>query len=284
MSYKITCESSADLNQDTYKKLGIPVMPFNITLGDKTFKDFEVSTEELFDYADKNKTLPVTSAFNEYDYDEFFKKENTEDGLIHFCIGSKISSTYNNALKAAENHKNVYVIDSMSLSSGMGLEVLFAIELRKNGTPIEKAVEIINNRRDSVQISFVIDNLTYLHKGGRCSTLSMLGANLLKLRPSILLSNGRMVVGKKYSGKMHSVVAKYITDTLNEFNNPDPKLCFITYSTATPEMLSTAHNTLEEYGKFKKIEETRTGCTVSTHCGPNTLGVIYYNDGGNYQK
>lgn len=282
MKYKITCESSADLNQDMYKKLGVPVIPFRITLGsDDYFDGKNITNDQLFDYANSNSQLPKTSALNENDYTEFWEEQLKDcDGIIHFSISSKVSSTYNNAVVAAKKFNNVYVIDSMSLSSGIGLQVIYATQLRDKEVDIEKAVELINKRRESVQISFVVDKLNYLYKGGRCSALSLLGANLLSIKPSIIVSNGRMMVGKKYIGKMHKILDKYIDETLNDFNNPDTSLCFITYSSATPEMLDVARKTLKDKGIFKNIVETTAGCTVSTHCGPNTLGIIYYNDGG----
>ena len=280
MAFRITCESSADLSAEMYKKYDIPVLPFAISIGEKEYRDFDLTNAELFEQVNKAGTLPKTSAFNEYDYEEFFKKENKGDGIIHFCISSKISSTYNNAKRAAEKMENVYVIDSMSLSSGTGLQVMYAIKLRDKGVPIEEAVELINNRRSAVQISFVVDTLKYLHKGGRCSALALLGSNLLSIKPSIVLKDGKMLVGKKYVGKIHKCLEKYVADTLTEFNNPDPELCFITYSSATEEMKNITHEILNKNAKFKNIIETTAGCTVATHCGPNTLGIIYYNDGG----
>ena len=281
MSYKITCESSADLTKEMYEKNKISVLPFNITLGDKIVPDDDnLTNQDLFDFFKETKTLPKTSALNSYDYEEFFKKENTEDeGIIHFCISSKVSSTYNNAVLASKEFKNVYVIDSLSLSSGIGLQVLYACQLRDKGVPIAEAVELINNRRSAVQISFMVDTLTYLHKGGRCSALALLGANVLGIRPSIKLENGKMNVGKKYVGKMHKILDKYVLDTLEEFNTPDNDLCFITYSSATDEMKDLVKATLKDKASFKKIKETTAGATVATHCGPNTLGIIYYNDG-----
>lgn len=286
MSFKITCESSADLNKDMYKKHKISVIPFPITLGEELLQDsVNVTNEQLFKYVDENKTLPKTSAINSIDYEEFFEKENTEDeGIIHISLSSKLSCTYNNALEASKKFKNVYVIDSESLSSGIGLQVLYACKLRDKKVPIAEAVEMINNRRSAMQISFVVDKLNYLHKGGRCSALSLLGSNILGIKPSIVVKNGKMMVGKKYIGKIHKILDKYVLDTLEEFNNIDPELCFITYSSATPEMIEITKKTLEEKNLFKKIIETTAGCTVTTHCGPNTLGIIYYNDGGKAQK
>ena len=280
MAFKITCDSSADLNMDMYKKYNIAVIPFQITAGETEYLDFDLSNQKLFEIVKECGALPKTSAINEFAYDEFWKKENTEDeGIIHFSISSKISSAYNNAVTASKNFKNVYVIDSMSLSSGVGLQVMYAVKLRDQGVPIEEAVKLINDRRSAVQISFVVDTLKYLHKGGRCSALSLLGSNLLSIKPSIVLKDGKMLVGKKYVGKIHKALEKYTEDTLNEFNTPDTDLCFITYSSATEEMLKVTHDVLSKNANFKQVIETTAGCTVATHCGPNTLGVIYYNDG-----
>lgn len=278
MSFKITCESSADLTQEMYKKNKISVIPFTITQGEKDFKDgTEITNEEMFAFFNENKQLPKTSALNMMDYLDFFKTENTEDeGLIHICLSSKLSCTYNNAVQASKELKNVYVIDSQSLSSGIGLQVLYACQLRDKGVPIAEAVELIENRRSQVRISFVVDTLTYLHKGGRCSALTMLGANLLGIKPSIIVSDGRMIVGKKYKGKINRILDKYIIDTLEENPNRDNSLCFITYSSATDEMKKIAHDTLKSNANFKKVTETTAGGTVATHCGPNTLGIIFY--------
>lgn len=282
MNYKITCESSADLTQELYKKLKVGVIPFRITMGDKEYKDgVEITPTGLFKHYDETKELPKTSALNQMDYEEFFEEQLKDcDGLIHFCISSQISSTYNNAINASKRFENVYIVDSMSLSSGIGLQVMYATTLRDKGVDIKEAFALINSRKDSVQISFVVDKLNFLHKGGRCSALSLLGANLLSIKPSIQVKSGKMIVGKKYIGKMQKVLDKYILDTLEQFDNPDKSLCIITYSTATPEMLAITHETLDKMGIFKKIIETPAGGTVSTHCGPNTLGIIFYNDGG----
>lgn len=282
MNYKITCESSADLTQELYKKLKVGVIPFRITMGDKEYKDGEeITPADLFKHYDETKELPKTSALNQIDYEEFFEEQLKDcDGLIHFCISSQISSTYNNAINASKKFDNVYIVDSMSLSSGIGLQVMYATTLRDKGVDIKEAYALINNRKEDVQISFVVDRLNFLHKGGRCSALSLLGANLLSIKPSIQVKSGKMIVGKKYIGKMQKILDKYILDTLEQFDNPDKSVCIITYSTATPEMLAITHETLDKIGIFKKIIECPAGSTVSTHCGPNTLGIIFYNDGG----
>ena len=278
MKYKITCESSADLNQDMYKKLGVAVIPFRITLGsDDYFDGKNITNEQLFEYVNSNSQLPKTSALNENDYTEFWEEQLKDcDGIIHFCISSKISSTYNNAVVASKKFNNVYVIDSMSLSSGIGLQVLYATELRDNQVDIEKAVELINKRREHVQISFVVDKLNYLYKGGRCSALALLGANILKIKPQIILSDGRMIVGKKYMGNMTKVVDKYIDDLLDSNPNPILEHVFITHSSPMPEAEKILTEKLENRG-FKYIHNTLTGGTISSHCGPNCIGVLFLN-------
>lgn len=276
MAWKITCESSADLSQELYKKNKISVIPFTITMGNDDYKDGQIDNQQIFDFFKDTKTLAKTSALNEYDYEEFWKKENTEDGIIHLCISSKISSTYNNAVSASKKFDNVYVIDSESLSSGIGLQLLYAVELRNKKVAIEEAVKLLEERKNKVQISFVIDSLTYLHKGGRCSALTLLGANLLGIKPSIVVSNGKMTIGKKYRGKIHKILDEYIRDVISS-NKPN-NTCIITYSSATPEMLDEIKSAISKYGKFDNIIETRAGATVTTHCGPNTIGIIFYNE------
>jgi len=279
MSFKITCDSSADLTAELYKKNNISVIPFTITLGDNDYKDgLNINNEQIFDFVNENKVLPKTSAINSYDYEEFFKENICDEGIIHISISSQVSSTYNNAVEASKNFDNVYVIDSESLSTGMGIQVLYACKLRDANVPIAEVVERVNERRKHVQISFVVDTLKFLHKGGRCSALALLGSNLLGIKPSIKVSNGKMMVGSKYMGKIHKCLDKYVVDTLNTYNTPDEDLCFITYSSATPEMVEVTKTKLKENAKFKNVVESTAGCTVTTHCGPNTLGIIYYNN------
>lgn len=282
MQIAITCESSADLNKELYEKNEIKVLPFTITLGDKDYKDFtNLSPEMIFDFVAKEKTLPKTSAINEVEYSEFFSENIKADGLIHFCISSKISSTYNNAIMASKKFKNVYVVDSLSLSSGIGIQVLYACKLLKQGLTAEEIFNKVNERRKAVQISFCTYKLDYLHKGGRCSAISYLGANFLQIHPTIELKNGIMQIGKKYMGKHEKVVLKYTNEILNEFNTPNTEFACITCSSNSPELYEIVKNATEERVKFDTIYETRAGATVASHCGEKTIGLIYYNDGDN---
>lgn len=280
MKIAITCDSVCDLSQELIKQNNISILPISIILGDETFSDgVNINSQKIFDYVAKNKQLPKTSAINEFQYAEFFKEHlDGVDALIHFTISSDMSSCFNNAKKAASTLKNVYVIDSRNLSTGVGLQVLYACMLRDKGEKPENIVKKVEARKQFVQASFVVERLDYLYKGGRCSALQLLGANLLKIRPSIIVKNGKMDVHKKYRGKMKDVVKDYVKDTLNEFNTYDKSICFITYSSATEDMVEAAKSTLKEFANFENVYITTAGATVTSHCGENTLGILYYNN------
>ena len=280
MKIAITCDSVCDLSQELIKENNISILPISIILGDETFADgVNINSQKIFDYVAKNKQLPKTSAINEFQYAEFFKEHlDGVDALIHFTISSDMSSCFNNAKKAASTLKNVYVIDSRNLSTGVGLQVLYACMLRDKGEKPENIVKKVEARKQFVQASFVVERLDYLYKGGRCSALQLLGANLLKIRPSIIVKDGKMDVHKKYRGKMKDVVKDYVKDTLNEFNTYDKSICFITYSSATEDMVEAAKSTLKEFANFENVYITTAGATVTSHCGENTLGILYYNN------
>ena len=200
------------------------------------------------------------------------------DAVIHFDISSDMSSAYNNAVNSAKKFKNVYVIDSRTLSTGISLEAIYAKKLADKGVAPEVIVEKVKERIPYVQASFVIERLDYLYKGGRCSSLQLLGANLLKIRPEIEVKDGKMGNTGKFRGRMNDVVTKYCQSVLSTYNTPDKSVIFITHSRATQDMVDAAKEVVKEYG-FEKVYETYAGCTVSSHCGKNTLGILYINDG-----
>lgn len=279
MKTVITAESTIDLPKELLEKYDIKTIPYMIILGDKEFKDGEIQPTEIFDFVDKNKILPKTSAINKEQYLDFFKKQlQSHDAVVHFCLSGGITSACQNAKDAAQELKNVYVVDTQSLSTGIALLAIYAKELADKGIDASEIYEKVSARVPNVQASFVIKKLEYLYKGGRCSALSYFGANLMHIRPQIILKNGKMGVHKKYRGNMDKVVAQYCKDTLEEFNNPDLDVAFVTYTTATPEMVEAAKNAVKARG-FKTIYETRAGATISSHCGENTLGILYINDG-----
>lgn len=279
MKIAITADSTIDLTPELLLKYDIKTIPVNILLGDTEYLDGEITVEEVFSYVDTNGVLPKTSAINEVRFTEFFEEVLKEyDAIIHFDISQEVSAMYNNAVSAASKFNGkVAVIDSRVLSSAIGLIAIYARELINNGEEFNAVVEKVKARIPNIQASFVIERLDYLFKGGRCSSLALFGANLLKIRPSILLKNGKMGSHNKYRGNMPIVVKKYCEDTLKEFNHPDKTRVFITYTTATEEMVEAAKAVVLEHG-FNEVLITRAGCTVASHCGGNTLGILYIND------
>ena len=222
--------------------------------------------------------MPKTSAINEVQYKEYFDELLKEyDEIIHICLSSRISSSCSHAVSVAKDYKNIHIVDSKSLSTGIALLAILARKLVDEGMSVEDVHEQVLRQVDNVQASFIIDRLDYLHKGGRCSALALFGANLLKIHPQILVTNGAMGVHKKYRGKLEKVVADYTTDVLKEFNKPNLDVAFVTYTTATPEMIEVAKTALKNAG-FKNIYETTAGATISSHCGENTLGILYLNN------
>ncbi len=279
MKIAISVESTNDLPKELLEKYDIKVIPYQIILGDEVFKDGEVSTIEIFDYVDKNGVLPKTNAINQFEYTEYFENIKKDyDAIVHVCLSSGLSCSCQNAKNAASELENVYVVDSLTLSSGIGLLALYARELAEKGLEAKEIAEKLEERLKKLQVSFVIERLDYLYKGGRCNSLQLFGANLLKLRPRIVLNDGKMGADKKYRGNMEKVVTKYCEETLGEYNTPDLDKVFVTYSTATPEMINAAKRACIDAG-FKNVYESHAGCTISSHCGGNTLGILYFNDG-----
>ena len=281
MKIAISAETTVDLTQELIAKYDIKITPFYVTLGDRTAPDGEITPEDIFEYVELNGVLPKTSAINEYTYSEYFKSLlNDYDAVIHFSLSSELSSSYSNAVAASNKLQNVHVINSKSLSTGIALQAIYACKLRDEGKTPSEICKLVRQRRGSVQASFVVNTLNYLYKGGRCSGVTNIIGTLLRIKPQILLTaEGKMVPGKKYMGKGSKVVKAYCSDVLEEFNNIDTSLVFITHSHASPEMIEAAKQALIEKG-ITNIEITVAGATITSHCGPKTLGILYYNDGG----
>lgn len=280
MAVQIASDSSTDLTKELYLQNNVAILPYTINLGEDSFLDgVDITNDMIYDYVARTKILPKTSAINTYQFEEFFKEHQNKDGIVFITISSKISSAYNNALMASKNFENVYIVDSLSLSTGGGLLVMYACELSRQGLSAKEIFDRLEKRKQYVQASFTIDKLDYLHKGGRCSALKLLGANLLKLHPQIQLKNGVMGMNKKYRGKMKDLVKYYIDDTLEEYNTPDTSYCFLTHTNCDPDVVESAMEHLKSKNIFKNIIETHAGSTVTSHCGRNTLGILYFNDG-----
>ena len=288
MKVAITADSVIDLTPELIKKFDIKIVPLGILLGDSDYlDDGSITPEKIFSFVKETKVLPKTSAANEEFYKKNFQKPLDEgyDAVIHFSLSSNMSASYQNAVLASQSFNgNVRVIDSASLSTGIALQAIYARELCETETDLDLIVEKINARRPFVQASFIVEKLDYLHKGGRCSSTAYLFGKAAGIRPQIVVRNGKMVSGKKYIGRnMPALIKKYCKDTLSEFSRPNKKLCFITYSSASEEMIQSAKEVVNEMG-FENVYLTRAGATICSHCGEHTLGILYVNDGEWYIK
>ena len=282
MKICISAESTIDLSKELLEKYHIRTIPFGVLLGEDSYLDGEINSQDIFDYVAKTRILPRTTAINEYQYRDYFEGLLKEgyDAVIHFSLSSQISTSYSQAVRATRKVDHVFVIDSQSLSTGIALEAIYASQLVDKGLTAEEVVEKVNARIPYVQASFVIQTLEYLHKGGRCSGVARLGAALLRIKPQIIVSEGKMEPGKKYFGRKSQTVEAYCKDTLEQFDNPDLSIAFVTHTQATPEMVAVAIEALKNRG-FKTIYETKAGATITSHCGPMTLGILFINDGLN---
>ena len=276
---RITTDSTADLGAD-YEKYGIGVLPLNVILDGESYLDgVTVMPEDIFRTYNEKKILPKTAARSPQDFKEFFS-QYTEKGeeVVHINISSKISMTHENAVAASKELQGVYVVDSLSLSTGTGLLVLYACELAQQGLSGKEIAEKVAARTGSVQASFVVDTMEYLHKGGRCSSLARFAASVLKIKPTFLVKDGAMEVGKKYMGSFDKIIGKYVEATLETFNKPDLTRIFVTHSSARPETVQLVKDKIKELANFKEIKETVAGSTITSHCGRGTLGILYIND------
>lgn len=278
MNVKIISDSTCDLSPELLKKYDIAEIPLFINMDGKTGKDgIDVTPEDIYDYVAKYGKLPTTSAVNVADYAEVFKYWHDQGySVVHFTISSEFSSTYQNACIAAENFNNVFVVDSRNLSTGQGLLVLHGAEMAQKGHNAMEIFEQCTKLAKKVEASFVIDSLNYLYKGGRCSAVSALGANLLRLKPCIEVIDGKMDVGKKYRGKFEKVILDYVTERLTGRDDIDKTRIFITHTKCQPEVIKAVEKKVKEIcPDFGEFLETTAGCTVTTHCGPNTLGILF---------
>lgn len=278
MKIALSVETTADLSKELLKKHDIYLAPFTVMLGEQPYSDGEITCADIFAFVEKTKVLPTTSAINVYTYREHFKKILAEgyDAVIHICIGSGFSASYSNAVVATQDMKNIYLVDSMTLSTGIGLLALYARELINKGFDPETIVAKVKARMLDVKTSFVVHTLEYLHKGGRCSGLARVGAAILRLKPQIVVSGNKMVPAKKYFGRRVQVVEQYSKDVIEEATNPDLKYAFVTHTLATPEMLEVATEALVKRG-FKNVYTVEAGATITSHCGPLTLGILFIN-------
>ena len=278
MRIRVTSDSTCDLSPELIEQYQIAISPLYVVLDGKSYKDtIEITPDKVYEYVERTKKVGSTAALNVSDYLSFFR-ENLQgyDAIIHFTISSEMSSCYQNACIAAEEFQNVYVIDSRNLSTGIGHLVLDAAEMAAEGKNPKEIVDILNERKKKLDVSFVIDTLKYLALGGRCSSVVALGANLLNLKPTIIVKDGKMVVGKKYRMSLDRALLRYVIDQLGDLDTVDTRRIFVTDSGISDERWQSVEKLLKETLPFEKIYHTRAGCTVSNHCGPNTLGILFY--------
>ena len=278
MRIRVTSDSTCDLSPELIEQYQIVISPLYVVLDGKSYKDtIEITPDKVYEYVERTKKVGSTAALNVSDYLSFFR-ENLQgyDAIIHFTISSEMSSCYQNACIAAEEFQNVYVIDSRNLSTEIGHLVLDAAEMAAEGKDPKEIVDILNERKKKLDVSFVIDTLKYLALGGRCSSVVALGANLLNLKPTIIVKDGKMVVGKKYRMSLDRALLRYVIDQLGDLDTVDTRRIFVTDSGISDERWQSVEKLLKETLPFEKIYHTRAGCTVSNHCGPNTLGILFY--------
>lgn len=278
MKIAISTESTVDLTKELIERFDIKTVPFQILLGNDSYLDGEITTDEIINFVNENKILPKTGAVNDFQYEEHFANILKDyDAIIHFSISGEMSSAYNNALRVSKKYKNVYVVDTRTLSTGIALLAIYARKLADEGIMPDVIYNKCLSRVSSVQASFVLQRLDYLYKGGRCNAVSYFAANVFHIRPQIIVKQGKMISGKKYRGNFGVVVNKYCQDVLAEFNNPDLSVGFVTYTTCEESIIKDAVSYLENQG-FKEIYVTRAGGTITSHCGENCLGILYIND------
>lgn len=273
----IASDSTTDLGGELIAEYGIKILPLGVTLGETQYTDgVDINPDFIYESYERTGELPKTSAINLSQALAFFQKYTDEGyAVVFFTISSEMSSTYQNVRLAATEFEDVYVVDTKNLSTGGGLLVLRACEMAREGKSAEEIVSVCEELRSRVDASFVIDSLEFLHKGGRCSALAAFGANLLGLKPCIVVRDGKMGVSKKYRGRFADVLKKYVADQLGDGSSAELDHVFVTHAGCDAEIVEACVSQVKELAPFRAVHITRAGCTVSSHCGRNTLGVLF---------
>ncbi|MBQ3552061.1 MAG: DegV family protein [Clostridia bacterium] len=275
---KVSADSTCDLSEELIEKYNIIIQPLHILKGSEEFLDgIDIMPTDIFAYFNETGNLCKTAAVSVADYVELFSRL-TSDGseLVHVTISSEMSACYQNACIAAKDFNGVYVVDSRNLSTGIGHIVIESAKLAMSGMSAAMIHERMQELTKYVEASFIIDKLDYLKKGGRCSAVAALGANLLKLKPCIEVKNGVMAVGKKYRGSFEKVLSEYVADKLARRDDLLEDRIFVTYASGTSkEAVQMAYDAVLRNANFKQVEKTYAGCSISSHCGPVCLGVLY---------
>lgn len=276
---KIIADSTCDLSPELIKKYDVEIVPLYVTLGDESLRDgVDITPDELYRWADKNKTTPKTAAITQADAYKVMKKY-VEQGceIVYTGISSEMSVAHGNAQLAAEEFRDarIAVVDSKNLSTGVGHTVIKAAELAQEGLGAFEIKEKLDKFTPLVRASFVVDTITYLYRGGRCSAIAAFGATALNLKPSIVVEDGRMRPDAKYHGKIDRALKKYVQGMIPELIKARPDRVFITHSGSSEDTINMVKGYIDELKYFKEVLITRAGCVISSHCGPGTLGVLY---------
>ena len=276
----ITTDSTCDLPQRFIDENDITVVPLTVLLGDTVYRDgVDIKPDDVYSFVEKTGKLPKTSAVTPAEYFEVFK-QLTDEGkkVVHIGFSSGLSSSFQNACVAASEFDNVFCVDSKTLCTAQGLLVLKACDYREKGMDAKKIADRVTKLVPKVSATFVLDGLEYLHKGGRCSSVARLGANVLGIKPSIAVDNqtGKLEVSKKYRGKIEIVYKQYIADRMNEIKRIQPDRVVIAESGGvSSQIIAFAKGVIEGKDKFNQVIVADAGCTISSHCGPKTFAIFY---------
>ena len=277
MKIRMTADSTCDLTPELIRKYNIGVVPLSVIIDGEVFHDgVDVTPRDIFRAAEAGKSVR-TAAVNTYEYREFFTEQLKDcDQLVHICLGSGFSSCYSDATEASREMDNVFVVDSRNLSTGSGLLVLEGLRMIREGVSDGKAIaEALQAKTGLVNSSFVLRTIEYLRRGGRCTGLEALGAKMLHIRPSIVVQDGKMRPGEKYRGRYEHYLKHYIEDLLENDSNIDFQRVFVVHSPSEEGLVRFAIDTVKSYGLFREVLEAMAGCTICTHCGPDTLGLMF---------
>lgn len=275
---KIISDSTCDLTDEILDRYEIDIVPLYVDLGGEMYKDDKnkLTPEFIYDFVDKTGSLPVTSGVPVNDFRQKFEQWHSKGyKIICHTISSEMSCTYQNAVIAAQGMEDVYVVDTRSLSTGVALCVINSAQLAESGMSADKIAENTRELTKKVHATFIIDTLDYLKKGGRCSSLAALGANLLKIKPMIIVDGGKMRVSKKFRGKFEKASAGYIDTLLGDKSSIRNEIAFLTHTGLSREMLDAIESQVRKKIRFEKFYETVAGATVISHSGPGTFGVLF---------
>ena len=276
----IITDSTSDLSEELLKRYGISVLPLHIHLGDDEFIDgVDITPDEIYTWSDKVNKTPKTSTFSPGEASDFFRERLKEaEEIICFSISGSMSASGRVMALAAEDleaEDKIHVIDSKNLSTGIGLLIIEAAEMAQKGFSVKEIIDRIEELKPRVRASFVVDTLTYLHRGGRCSGVAAIAGSALKIHPYISVVDGNMQPGKKYRGKMKKVFDEYVNDMEADLKKAEDSRVFVTYSGERDETIEAVINKVSGLGHFKEVLVTRAGSIISSHCGPGAMGVLF---------